>query len=262
MKVTTRGSGDPEIGVVGGVHGDEPCGARAIERLLASDVEFERPTKFVVANEEALERGVRFVDVDLNRVLPGDPDAAEHERRLAARLVREAEDCFALGIHSTRSFDEPFGVLANPTDRKRETFRRTAVEQVVDTTGLSEGRCVDQPEFVDVEVGPQGTEQAVEQAERCVRSFLAAVGAIPGDASPDPNPTRTDYYEVTQIEEKRPDSEYEFLARNFSTVEAGETYARRDGEDLVADEPFWPVLASADGHDTILGYRARLVGEL
>lgn len=137
-------------------------------------------------------------------------------------------------------------------------FRRTAIDQVVDTTGLSEGRCVDQPGFVDVEVGPQGTEQAVEQAEHCVRSFLATVGAIPGDARPTP----TNYYEVTEIEEKQPDSEYEFLARNFSKVEAGETYARRDGEDLVADEPFWPVLASADGHDTILGYRARLVGEL
>jgi predicted deacylase len=136
------------------------------------------------------------------------------------------------------------------------------VEQVVDTTGLSEGRCVDRPGFVDVEVGAQGGDRAVEQAERCVRSFLAAVGAIRTDAAPVPTAARTDYYEVTEIAEKRPDSEYEFLARNFERVEAGETYARRDGEALVADEPFTPVLASGDGHDTILGYRARLVGEL
>lgn len=258
MKITTRGTGDPEVAVVGAVHGDEPCGARAIERLLASDLKFERPTKFVVVNEEALERGVRFVDVDLNQVLPGDPNADEHERRLAAQLVQEVEGCFALGIHSTHSFNEPFGVLSNPTDRKRKVFRRMAVDQVVDTTGLSEGRCVDQPRFVDVEVGPQGTEKAVEQAEHCVRSFLATVGAIPGSARPTP----TDYYEVTEIEEKQLGSEYEFLARNFSKVEAGETYARRDGEELVADESFWPVLASAGGHDTILGYRAQLVGEL
>lgn len=252
MQVRTLGDGDPEVAVVGAVHGDEPCGARAIERILSADPPVQRPTTFVVANETALRRGERYVDVDLNRVLPGDRTADAHERRLAADLVEQVEGTLTLGIHSTRSYDGTFGVLSAPTERKRALFDRTHVTRVADTTAVSEGRCVDQPGFVDVEVGPQGTERATERAVRATRSFLRATDALPGD----PGETATAYYEVTEILEKEPGATYEFLATNFERVAPGETYARKDGEALVAREEFWPVLASATGHDTILGYRA------
>lgn len=253
MQVRTLGDGDPEITVVGAVHGDEPCGMRAIERILAADPPIQRPTAFVVANEKALERGTRYVDVDLNRVLPGDPAADAHERRLAADLVDAVAGTLTLGIHSTQSYDGTFGVLSEPTERKRALFDRTLVTSVADTTAVSEGRCVDQPRFVDVEVGPQGTERATERAVRATRSFLRATDALPGD----PAESATDYYEVTEILEKDPDATYEFLAPNFERVAPGETYARKDGDPLVAEEQFWPVLASATGHDTILGYSAQ-----
>ncbi len=253
MEVRTLGDGDPKITVVGAVHGDEPCGARAIERILAEDPPIRRPTAFVVANEKALARGDRYIDVDLNRVLPGDPSADAHERRLAAELVEQVAGTLTLGIHSTQSYDGTFGVLSEPTDRKRALFDRTHVSLVADTTAISEGRCVDQPQFVDVEVGPQGTERATERAVRATRSFLRATDALPGS----PAETTTEYYEVTEILEKDPDATYEFLAPNFERVAPGETYARKDGDLLVADGQFWPVLASGTGHDTILGYRAQ-----
>ena len=249
MDVKTSGSGDPEIAVVGAVHGDEPCGAEAIERVRTAETGLERPTKFIVANEEALQQDVRYVDVDLNRVLPGNRDAEDHERRIAARLCEEVEECITLGIHSTQSYDERFSVLSNPSDEKRKILRRMNVERAVDTTGLSEGRCVDRPRFVDVEVGPQGTDQAVAQAEECVRSFLRTVGALPGD----PRASPTDYYKVTDIEEKEPGGTYEFLPRNFTEVETGDVYATKDGRKLRAEERFWPILASGDGHEKILG---------
>jgi succinylglutamate desuccinylase len=93
MQVRTIGDGEPELAVVGGVHGDEPCGVTAIREIFASDPPLERPTAFIVANERALERGVRYVDVDLNRVMPGEADADEYERRLAAELADVVEGC-------------------------------------------------------------------------------------------------------------------------------------------------------------------------
>jgi len=33
MDVHDLGEGEPEVAVVGAIHGDEPCGARAVRRL-------------------------------------------------------------------------------------------------------------------------------------------------------------------------------------------------------------------------------------
>jgi succinylglutamate desuccinylase len=257
MQIRTVGTGKPEVAVVGAVHGDEPCGADAIRRFLSTDPALERPTAFVIANERALDRGDRYVDVDLNRVLPGDPNAEEHERRLAARLVEETEGRVTLGIHSTRSYDGRFGVLSDPTDRKRAVFERMSLTRVADTSLVSGSRCVDQPMFVDVEVGPQGSDRATRLALATIHSFLRAVGALAG-----PTPTTPiDYYRVTDTMEKDPGATYEFLAENFERVDPGDVYARKDGTPIAAEDPFWPVLASGDGHDVILGYRSQLETE-
>ena len=78
MDVYELGEGEPEVAVVGAIHGDEPCGARAIRRLLDADPEFERPVRLIVANEAALDAGVRYLDADLNRGCPGDPESDAH----------------------------------------------------------------------------------------------------------------------------------------------------------------------------------------
>uniref|UniRef100_UPI000ABCAF2C succinylglutamate desuccinylase/aspartoacylase domain-containing protein n=1 Tax=Haloferax profundi TaxID=1544718 RepID=UPI000ABCAF2C len=88
MRIYELGDGTPEVSVVGSIHGDEPCGARAIERFVAEDPDVERPVKLIVANEEALDADVRYLDEDLNRAFPGDPHAENHERRLAYDLGR------------------------------------------------------------------------------------------------------------------------------------------------------------------------------
>lgn len=252
MQVQTVGDGDPEVAVVGAVHGDEPCGAKAIRKFLDAAPTLERPTAFIIANERALEQRERYVDVDLNRVLPGDPTADEHERRLATELVDQTEGCVTLGIHSTQSCAGTLGVLSSPNERKRDIFERMSLGKVADTSMVSGGRCVDQPMFVDVEVGPQGSGQAAELALRMVRSFLQAVGSLPGSAATG----ATEYYTVTEIIEKDTDATYEFVAENFERVDRGEVYARKDGEALVAEDPFWPILASGGGHERILGYRS------
>ncbi|MFB6293250.1 MAG: succinylglutamate desuccinylase/aspartoacylase family protein, partial [Halonotius sp.] len=96
MKVYELGDGDPEVAVVGGIHGDEPCGPLAIKRLLAEEPTVDRPVKLIVANEEALEAGERYLDADLNRVFPGDASADSHEHALAAAIAREVEGCTTL----------------------------------------------------------------------------------------------------------------------------------------------------------------------
>jgi predicted deacylase len=258
MQVHTVGDGPAQVAVVGGVHGDEPCGVRAIERFLAADHDVDRAAKLIVANEPALKRGVRYVETDLNRALPGDPESDLYEERLAADLMDEVRDCVALGIHSTISYERAFANVAYLNERKREVAAHLPVDEVVDFTVVADGRSVELPGFVDIEAGRQGSEAAVDNAYDCLVAFLRTTGVLPGEPpTPDPG-----YYEVTGAIYKEPGRTYRFRGENFERVAPGETFATVDGESLVADEEFWPVLTSDDGHDTLFGYRATYRGPL
>jgi predicted deacylase len=256
MQVHTVGEGTPEVAVVGAVHGDEPCGARAIERFLASTPDVGRPAKLIIANERALERGVRYIETDLNRALPGDPESDLYEERLAHDLATEVEGCLSLGIHSTVSYDAAFANVAYLNERKREIAAHLPVTGIVDFTAVSDGRSVELPGFVDIEAGYQGSDAAVDNAYDCLVAFLRTTGVLPGDPpAQDPG-----FYEVSEAIYKEPGREYEFRGENFERVDAGEVFATVDGEPLTADEAFWPVLMSSHGHDVLLGYRSTYHG--
>ena len=262
---------EPETAVLAAVHGDEPCGVRAIEALLADPPAVERPVKLVVANERALESGSRYVDEDLNRAFPGDPDADSHERRLAADLEREIEDCTVLALHSTQSHDEPFAVVSAQTDRTRSVCARLPVAAVVDVGERVEGRLFAVADAIEVECGLQGTDAAARNAEAVVRAFLAATDVLPD--APDrrslpeprslsaPNRRSLPVFELTRPLPKEPGGSYEVFVENFEAVEAGEIWAAIDGQPVVAEEGFVPVLVSPEGYDEQFGYAAEKVGE-
>lgn len=106
------------------LHGDERCGEVAIERVLAEMDEETvlRPVAFVIANERAVEEGVRSIDADRNRSFPGDPESGIHEERLAHQLLAVLADTEAvLDLHATESDSPPF---RSSTDRpgRRSTW--------------------------------------------------------------------------------------------------------------------------------------------
>ena len=113
-------------------------------------------------------------------------------------------------------------------------------------------------EAVQAEVGRQLTETATENARDVVRAFLQLTDALPGDPPSSPEP---DYYTMVEAVEKPSAETYDLLVENFERCEAGTTYARAGGDELVADEPFVPILMSETGYDDIFGYRGRVAGE-
>jgi succinylglutamate desuccinylase len=257
MRVTTLGSGNPRVVVVGAVHGDEPCGARAIEQFISEDHDIQRPVKLIILNEPALAENVRYIDTDVNRVLPGDPTSDLYEERLAYDFVQEVTGCVGIGIHSTYSSSKPFATIANPNPRKRELFASLSrINHMVDFTAVSSGsRCVDLPWFVDFEAGLQQSEDAVDNAYSCIIDFLRFTGVLDDD---DVNHTGVREYKVYEIFSKEGISDYHFCAENFKQIEKGEVYATQSGRDIIADQSFYPILFSDDGHEEIFGYKATL----
>lgn len=259
MRVDHLGDGNhtPEVAVLAAVHGDEPCGVRAIEALLADPPEVERPVKLLVANEDALAAGTRYVDEDLNRTFPGDSDAESREKRLAADLERELRDCVVLSLHSTQSHDEPFAVVSGRGDLVQSICPQLPVAAVVDVGERVEGRLFAAADVIEVECGLQGTEAAAEHAETVTRAFLAATGALP-DA---PARRACPIFELTRPLPKA-SGDCEVFVENFEPVVPGDTWAAVDGQPVVAEEGFVPVLVSAEGYEEQFGYAAEKVGEM
>ncbi|WP_266078563.1 M14 family metallopeptidase [Haladaptatus caseinilyticus] len=254
MRVETVGDGTPELAVVACLHGNEPCGKTAIERVLAENPAFERPVRFIIANEEAVKEHVRSIDEDLNRSFPGDPDGSTHESRLAAELLSQVHGCDVLDLHSTRSHPEPFALVSRLNERTKRLARATGAARVVDVSYIA-GGLIDQSNGVAVECGFRGTRRAERNAERVLRNFLGVMGAL-DTLSEEGDP---ELYRIFDVVEG---SGYEFIGENFVRVETGETFARRDGEVLRAERPFYPILMSTDGYEDILGFQAERVGKL
>jgi len=261
MRVEQLGEGEPSIAVVGSIHGDEPCGRDGIEAVLADPPAVSQPVKFIVVNERALEAGERYLEIDLNRVFPGDPDSDVHEMRLAAALAEELRGCTVLSLHSTQSYDGMFALVDELTDLARDVCPKLSVDAVVRTRGNNEGRLFSvAPSAIEIECGYQGSPEAAANAEQVIREFLAALAV-----TDEPAPVRSSSLPVFQLGGPIPKDaadDYEVFVRNFEQVAAGDPVAAADGETLHAEEAFHPVLLSAEGYEDVFGYMGDHVGTL
>lgn len=254
MHVETLGDGKPEYTIVACVHGDETCGWHAFNRLKAGEVRVKKPLKFVLANERAFKLGLRFCDADLNRVMPGNESSEKHEERLAARLHRELKGTKVLDFHSTESRGCPYAIITGKDRASRQLARSTGLDRVVDMS-LYEGGVTQEVAGVAVECGYYDDEDAATVAHRLLLHFLAAEGVIDWEYSLS-EPT---LYEVIG---DAPGQGYTFVAENFRQVGAGEVFARKNGKERRADEPFYPVLMSTHGYKDRIGFKARRSGVL
>jgi len=250
MEITNLGEGQAEYVIVGSVHGDEPCGKRAINRFIQEDYDLKKPVKFIVVNEEALEKGKRFLDSDLNRSFPGDSESESHEKRLAAKIMEEIRGKKVLDIHTTRSYPEPFATFTELNDVTKQILSSSGVENAVLFPEKS-GTLHEQTDGVVVETGYQGTDDAVDNAFDLIVNFLASEGVIDADFETS-DPDVYQYFETV-------DGDWNFVAENFREVLKGEVFGKRENETLEAEEDFYPVLMSTDGYEGKLGFKARKI---
>ena len=248
MKVIDKGEGRPEIAIVAMMHGDEVCGKKALDRFLESEFELQKPVKFIVANEEAMEKEERFIDTDLNRCFPGNLESDSHEERLAAKLMEELEGLPTLTLHSMEEFEEMF-CLVNTVDE--DLIKAPGVKKAVDVEPLDKDSIEKYLDAVSVEAGKIGSEQAEENAFQLIVNFLAYFDAI-DKASSNQRPEMFQMYDVVE-------GDYEFTAENFEKVKEGQEFAKNDETALKAEKAFYPILMSTDGYDDILGFKGRKI---
>lgn len=238
----------PTLVILGAVHGNEPCGPAAI-RLMMDDLRLTAGTVICapVVNALALERSVRFVDANLNRIL-GDPDLNTHEGRLAAplRAIIDRAD-FLLDLHSYSAGGPPFAFGAE--DVETMAFAR-ALPAAAIVTGWSDCYKATHPELfaagmgtteyartknivaATFECGQHADPVAVEAGCSAIRAALIHAGL--SDAAVPPGETPR-HIRMNHIFLKTKPGEHARLWKHLDTVAQGEVFATyEDGSDQIA----------------------------
>jgi predicted deacylase len=203
VHVFDSGRPGPTVMVQALTHGNEFCGALALDRLFRSQI---RPAAgrltLAFANVEAFARfdfddpdASRYIDEDYNRVwaddvLFGPRDSAELRRARALRPFVDDAD-FLLDIHSMHEPCRPIGVCGM-VDKHLDLARKVGLpaDLLIDTGHPAGLRMRDRGTFNDplsprqallVECGQHWEKAAAEIAIDTTLRFLAATGSVAWD---------------------------------------------------------------------------------
>ena len=202
-RLTGKAAG-PTLLCIGSLHGNEPAGMRALQRAFAR-LEADPPpirgeVVGLLGNLDAVSRGVRYVDSDLNRnwspakvaaLRAGLPDALEDaEDREAAALLEQIDATVArargrihcLDLHTTSGQSPPFATAMDTLANRRFALAFPAplvlgLEEYLDHTLLD---YLDGEGFVTLgfEGGQHEDPLSVDYCEAAIWLALAASGVL------------------------------------------------------------------------------------
>ena len=210
VEVSSAGPG-PRVVIMGGIHGNEPCGVNAVERLErdlhSGALSLARGTLLlVIANEEALRTDVRSVHRNLNRLFKDnsdEPDCYETRRAEQLKKILASAD-FVLDLHSTTSASPPFLMCEEdglPAARSLGLDRIVLGWASLESGALSGdteswARQHNATAFT-LECGQHNDPAAAEVAYQAASRFLGVTGLVDATLrSPNPDPLVLRLYEV------------------------------------------------------------------
>jgi hypothetical protein len=96
----------PTVVVIGGLHGDEPAGYLAAEKLLQVQVLSGTLVLVPRANVEAIRRNTRYYQRNMNRLFPGKASGDEMEQLAYQlwKLTSDSKPSLVLTLHESRDF--------------------------------------------------------------------------------------------------------------------------------------------------------------
>lgn len=243
LLIQQRTTRQKELLFLTAVHGDETIGVETLQRA-----EKEMPmtnSDWLIANERAWEKKVRFVDRDLNRSAPGKKNAKEYEYRRAYGLTAIMKNYrYVLDIHGAKARSGIFTIVANPALQNLLLAGALPVERVViwaSKRSLEFGPLTQRAACgVEIECGPQDSETVKAELYAIVKTVIQN-GIVCDERS---------------LEEKEYFQVYGKINSNEISLKAAGRL--RDFEESVLNkERFYPILAGQ--YDDIACYKMRRV---
>ena len=244
MKIQKFGLGKSLFNIIVGVHGDEKSpvdGFSLLEEYL-QDKEIKKSFSLIIANEDALVAGKRFIEKDLNRNFPGNENGSL-EARLAIRLYTEIMGAeFNFDFHSTYiKLKKPYGIVSIYSEKLRKVMAITGVENYIFDN--SESLIKFAPNSFAIEVGYELDPNSSISAFEIMKNILV-------------------YFEVIDGAEKLKSHEtaiyliYHFVLKNmflslssklgdFKRIEKGDMIGvLKNNETMTASEGFYAILVN------------------
>jgi hypothetical protein len=220
-RVYESGKGEPFISIVCCMHGNETLGEEVVEQLHATD--FGIRIRWVVANVQARKLMQRYIESDLNRSFPGNPNGT-YEEQLAVQIANtiEGTQC-VLDLHTTTANTAPFVIMTKPSENNRRIAAAVPIKKLVHIPkDLSKGKAL-----IDIFPGA-----AIECSERTpvsdllswVKSFIENWKSKSIEAQEE--------YEGTGL------LQGDTILENFSYIPAGITIGT-----TIVEAGFYPVLS-------------------
>ena len=187
---TIHGSGDgPTVAIVGGIHGDEIQTVRALNHLASrTSIQFGA-VHFVLGNPEAVARGERYLEFNLNRLfsentLRGSVDSTEHRR--ARELMELFGRCDGLlDIHTVKNPRTTPFVICRTEDFELVKYldfpiRSNGWDQI-EPGGTDDFMARRRKIGVCIECGYHEDPDVVSRASEAATTFLRLMGCVSGD---------------------------------------------------------------------------------
>jgi predicted deacylase len=239
-RVKIIGEGSPVVGIIGLVHGNEPCGGFAIDSL--EGIKPKKGTLILIkANLEAAKLNQRSVEINLNRSFPGKEDG-KLEEKIAYELFPFMKMCdYLLDIHSTSEDSEPFMLVIEDDESKTKIASQLGIKNYIDIGGHIKGTTMDDEGVkVVVECGQHDEELTKQVAVQVANNFLKATGIIGGKA---PREEISKYKVIRQMVIDNPDGfKFSNEIEPFKLVKEGDLIGSYPDKKLHASIDFYPVL--------------------
>ncbi len=249
----------PIVFVNGCTHGHESVGSLIVDEI--GKLATKKGTLIAsVANEKAFKKNVSFIESDLNRVFPGKKDGT-YEERLAYyidKVVRASD--IVIDIHSTETTEVGGNSALIVTKLDKQTLNcikvikppRVLIMKHTDNNALISNAQVG----LGFEYGRDKDELTFRAILRDIKKILSSLDMTENGSTPQDSwgGSKTDFYEVTGVVEKKDGYELGKEVKNFQCLKKGGIIASMNGKTILADHDFYPILFGKNRYKTIFGF--------
>lgn len=232
-----------EVVIVAGVHGNEPCGAVAMQSVIPQvEIKKGRVT-FVLGNLKALDSGVRFVEQNLNRLFRPDEGLSDAQRnsyeyrrsRELMPLFKQAD--YLLDIHSSGTRDTTPFVICDRNGvelASRLPFPLISYGwDVLEPGGTDDFVTASGGVGICIECGHHDDPLAAGRAKESILKLLEIAGLI--DVTSNPEATQLQkHVEVMTIHKTKTDFTPARYFYDFEPVQSGMPLGTDGSEEIVA----------------------------
>ncbi|MCD8494519.1 MAG: succinylglutamate desuccinylase/aspartoacylase family protein [Candidatus Pacebacteria bacterium] len=240
----------PTSVILVGVHGNEPCGVRALEHILPNLTLTRGTVHVLLGNPRAYQKGVRFTEMNLNRAFQEDTayttsEQSTYEYQRSREIMQYLDKATALlDIHSAQAPTAPFIFCDERALALAKESSPDVATYVLDVEkfeqGGTDGYMSRKGDIgICIECGQHDDPQAVDVAERAVRAFLGARNHIPHTPNEESSPLRK-YFTVQYA--------YHTQTDTFTLVRDIPDFTHISTETCIGYDGDIPVYAPRDGY--------------